>query len=1030
MNESIVNLDMNFSNGGGSHSATVSTIVDAKNPDGSRVLGFVDGDIGERNAFSEDQLNTLMKNFVLVEKSTSADPTKKTIQRKYSDETSMKLNSYVVLVRGINAPVPQRLPPEDQPFGEKWSKDEYAGAVPYFSEVYSDPLLTQPYGPSGPEIHKSTIIAGQVYNFEANAQFNGIKMSLVYQNNKLIPELSLNHNAVSLEYLAAPDLAQYNLKFGYTFEEFKRMLRMAEVPFDEETFNVIDGSENILFELSGSLGSVLSSIASYFGFYHYVDPFDGKVKFISSEAAALIPVEDPTQISDKTDERIISASFTESAITDNLVNSYVGTTEKSEPQSPEENEPKMRASFFKRVQIEKIGEKKTLGEVTTKSFFDKMRITQRELGAFFALFNQDEGTELFDKYTFILLMLSQRTSYDIRQEFLHAILGQPFPSVYKDNQKLPIPFGPIKLRGNIASDPAALLPWVEEPLYLPEPLDADWEVYDTAPIENGEIEIPNGMGGFENVGQLTTQGHQRVPLWGWGPPKPPKREVNDKGEAIETKDKNAYIFRGGEGKNQAGEVDINLQAAKKNDRGHKIQRTRIETVDTGKVGKDKFKKALLSKAEYFPLWYYKTREEFEWEARQTNQNLGGQLTDAEIAEIVEDAFDNRVRQSMPNPSESRLYSFLETYFKIAGGVYISNGYTKYRAERTTYENMNNITVTGPYEGDTPIRDIDDLSTLYNFLTTLGIGFIDWDEHTHETVHDLAQYTGGGLGQEFKATTTNEDESDGGKLYYFIAQKTWPKLEKNNMKKGDPQNPRVDFAHLDQQIEIFEKTTAKSGEGRYIGGHMGGNIPHGDFTWFLNMVLKSHNQYLQAASLGYPQRSLKLPYTRSRTRINKTNEAGEEAEDNALASGSEANQKLAEIYDRYDLRSWKVVAPEYSLLSKPTLTSASGTTTEMAALQAARQGDTTSTGNKLKTSSKTFYGLVLPKDEKGNVAFSAITASLSFSIGENGIQTTVGESTLKIIPPEQTFLINKGMEAAVNGILTSRMNARQKNFLGL
>tara|TARA_R110002020_G_scaffold158318_3_gene341474 strand:- start:172 stop:3231 length:3060 start_codon:yes stop_codon:yes gene_type:complete len=1019
MSESITNLDINFSNGGGAHTATVRSIVSAKSPDGTPSLGFVEGDMGEGSAFSEGDLNDLMKNFMLVEKTTSSDPTKKTIQRKYTDETSMKLNSYVVLVRGINAPVPQRLPLPDSDeaevmVSEPWSANKYEGAVPYFSEVYSDPPLTPPYGPSPPTIHNSVIIAGQVYNFEAAAQFNGMKMSLVYQNNELKENLSLNEETVSDDYLEAPDLAQYNLKFGYTFDEFKQMLKMAEVPFDEETFNVVDGADNILFEISGSLGSVLSSIASYFGYYHYIDPFDNKVKFISSAVAAGLPVENPNTT---TDQRIVNASFTESAITENLVNSYVGSTEKKEPNSPEEDEPKMRSSFFKRVMIERIGERRDpiTGEIlfNQESHFAKMNITYRELGAFFGLFNQEE-TRLFDKFTFILMMLSAKAARVIRHNLRQVRLWPPdLQNLYdqKGVDALDPPLGPVYLRGDvIGGDDDRDKDIVRNPLYLPVPRNPDREVEEQKD-EKGNVIATVREGGWDWIAH-----------YGWGP------------EPKERAHQSEWIFLGGEVAAEQGET-----AAEKNDQGHKIKRTlQVDKLDDDDnvIGK-----RTINNSAYFSLWYKKSVGQLNFE----NTDENGIVDFKKVADLQ----INPPKRSMPMPSESKLFTFLELYYKLAGGLYVSNGYTKYRAERTTYENMNNITVTGPYKGDTLISEIDDLSTLNNFLTTMGVDTtrpteteITSGDVTYQgiTVRHLADHTGGDMGEEYAAVVVGDDGNiDGDDLYFFIAQKTWPKLEKNNT--GDPNPARIDFERLDTEIEFFEPPAVShvSGQGLFVGGNLidaadadsyEARPNAGDLTWFLDLVRKSHKQFMYASYYGYPQRSLKLPYTRSKTRINKSNEAGEEAEDNALASGSEAGQKLAEIYDRYDLKSWEVMAPEHSLLSKPTLTSASGTTTEMRALKAARGEGHESEEYKLKTSSKTFYGLVVPRDEEGKVNFSAITSSFSFSMGEGGIQTTVGESTVKIIPPDQTYLIDRGMETIANKTISSRLNARQKNYLGL
>ena len=93
MRESITKLDLNFTNAGGGHSASVTSMVDAKNIDSSEGLGIVIGNLGEINSFSNDELQSLMNNYVCTEITTNADPTKKTISRKYIDKVSLTLES-------------------------------------------------------------------------------------------------------------------------------------------------------------------------------------------------------------------------------------------------------------------------------------------------------------------------------------------------------------------------------------------------------------------------------------------------------------------------------------------------------------------------------------------------------------------------------------------------------------------------------------------------------------------------------------------------------------------------------------------------------------------------------------------------------------------------------------------------------------------------------------------------------------------------------------------------------------------------
>ena len=77
MSETIQKIDLNFSNAGGGHTASVTTLLNAKNLDGSDGLGTVVGDLGELNSFSNEKIAEMMTNFVCTQHSIGADPTKK-----------------------------------------------------------------------------------------------------------------------------------------------------------------------------------------------------------------------------------------------------------------------------------------------------------------------------------------------------------------------------------------------------------------------------------------------------------------------------------------------------------------------------------------------------------------------------------------------------------------------------------------------------------------------------------------------------------------------------------------------------------------------------------------------------------------------------------------------------------------------------------------------------------------------------------------------------------------------------------------
>ena len=59
MRESITSLDFNFTNAGGGHTASVTTVLGGKALDGGDGLGTVIGEMGELNNFSNLGLSAL-----------------------------------------------------------------------------------------------------------------------------------------------------------------------------------------------------------------------------------------------------------------------------------------------------------------------------------------------------------------------------------------------------------------------------------------------------------------------------------------------------------------------------------------------------------------------------------------------------------------------------------------------------------------------------------------------------------------------------------------------------------------------------------------------------------------------------------------------------------------------------------------------------------------------------------------------------------------------------------------------------------
>ena len=99
--ETIVSLDVNFSNGSGGNSASIKTVLKAKDlSDDESDLGTLIGSRCRSTSFSNEKIQTLMSNFIEVESTRSKDANGIYISRKYQDITSLKLKSHCFIVRG------------------------------------------------------------------------------------------------------------------------------------------------------------------------------------------------------------------------------------------------------------------------------------------------------------------------------------------------------------------------------------------------------------------------------------------------------------------------------------------------------------------------------------------------------------------------------------------------------------------------------------------------------------------------------------------------------------------------------------------------------------------------------------------------------------------------------------------------------------------------------------------------------------------------------------------------------------------
>ena len=344
------------------------------------------------------------------------------------------------------------------------------------------------------------------------------------------------------------------------------------------------------------------------------------------------------------------------------------------------------------------------------------------------------------------------------------------------------------------------------------------------------------------------------------------------------------------------------------------------------------------------------------------------------------------------------------------GLWISNGYGTYKAERMEFVNSNNMTVVGPFHKRSFVDQHPELDWLDDFLSIV-IG------NRRVRIEELASIT------EPKARSLNP--------WHWVGFLPAPKIAKIKAEKavlaGKIEDVDFDKFMANTEIVTFsadvDAMVAK--DQTFIGGP----------SWFwkkLNrhikgMMNQSYRNYSEATEWS---KSTALKYNRSKTRVNNLTEEGEEQEDDDIADSSESEQKKSDLFDRYDTKYYGVEAPPWDLMNKLSLASSSGSTLEMITLREQRQNYEAETDSgepqRIFQSSRSMYGLHIPP-------FEPQMNSITLNVGSNGVTTNITESTIKLLPPDQGFMQNLGMETVSTknlGGLINQLHAGQRNFFGL
>lgn len=303
MSEVINGLELNLGNNGGGHTATVNSILNAVTTEGGESLGAMSGRLGEKYDFSNDEIQKLLKRFIAVEETNSQDSNnvlKKSV--KFRDKTSLILDSHVFAVRGVSASPKEELKFE----GKIYKHSEHP-----LSRIEPAPALN-------PKKYGGLIVIGKTYSVY-NGQFQNEPYSLGYHQNEIEYGLTFNNETAQRDQ-ESKNISNFSLLYGYKISELKEAIELIGL-----TINGLPDNDSTIFNTSGRVSAVVSSIASSLGYYWYVNPEDGSINFVDHEEASNKEI--PDKVRNPDNEKVQNVSFTESKINKVIVNSLIGDYE-------------------------------------------------------------------------------------------------------------------------------------------------------------------------------------------------------------------------------------------------------------------------------------------------------------------------------------------------------------------------------------------------------------------------------------------------------------------------------------------------------------------------------------------------------------------------------------------------------------------------------------------------------------------------------------------------------------------------------
>ena len=351
------------------------------------------------------------------------------------------------------------------------------------------------------------------------------------------------------------------------------------------------------------------------------------------------------------------------------------------------------------------------------------------------------------------------------------------------------------------------------------------------------------------------------------------------------------------------------------------------------------------------------------------------------------------------PAKQDIYETLQLgYNTLTSNIYLSHRYNRWKARRMSWQNAS-LTIDGPHKlygkDRAKIVDADGLQDVVTFLKKFELTDID-----------MATLFGD---KRIRGEINNDS-------YAFVGVHSL-----NKVNTGD--FPLEKFK-WDQWVKGTTYQEISVGGAKWLA------IDKKLVAKVIGLVRGSVKLWDHVTENQDKAKSVKVNYVRSKKPLDELeDDIGKDEEENRSSTQAGLNaiqQRLDEIRERFDIRYFSIRnnGATGNLLNPIKLDIKSGSLSDVKALEGASGYYSNALGGLTQTSSRTLVGFNMPSK------FKITISSLSIRLGSEGVTTTINESTLNLMRPDDQLFIDKNSQGHLSSPLRGQFSASQKNFLSL